>query len=168
MKVLTSQWTIWYLLYILGYHELKCYVNARNQDAQDKSYVMQIGSKYIRGLQFDHSLCRIFQPTLKRSSVTFDKLRPFSGIEDVSRFDNNDKKYYITKMTPRITRNPHYEDGLSPVRFIILNRCNPEDRRAANLLERWSKESGSVQCQSRDFFSVSNSKCNKKVLKMIF
>ena len=156
MNVATFQCTNWFLLYMLGAYNLKCFVYTRDVDTQERSYVMQIGSKYIRGLQFDHSLCRIFQPTLQRSSITFDKLRPFSGIEDVSRFDNNDKKYYISKMTPRITRNPHYEDGLSPVRFIILNRCNPEDRRAASLLERWSKQSGSVQCQSRDFFAVSS------------
>ena len=155
MKQSKSQCKIWCFLYVLGCHRLILHAYARSQSTQDKSYVMQIGSKYIRGLQFDHSLCRIFQPTLQRSSVTFDKLRPFSGIEDVSRFPNDDKRYYITKMTPRITRNPHYQDGLSPVRFIILNRCNPENRRAANLLEQKSKDSGSVQCRSRDFFGVS-------------
>ena len=105
----------------------------------------------MHGLQFDHSLCRIFQPTLQRSSVTFDRFGPLSG----NRFDNLDKKYYITKMKPMITKNPHYKRGLSPVRFIILNRCNPADRRAANLLEGWSKQSGSVECQSQHFFRVS-------------
>ena len=155
MKMFTSKWVFWCFFYIVSCQRLRYYAYAQKQNIQDKSYVMQIGSKYIRGLQFDHTLCRIFQPTLQRSSVTFDKLRPFSGVDDVSRFDNNDKRYYITKMRPRITRNPHYEGGLSPVRFIILNRCNPEDRQAANLLERWSKQSGSVQCQSREFFGVS-------------
>ena len=129
----------------------------------------------IKMLKINHMLCKFaasiyvdsnsiihcvefFNRPCKDHQLHLINYEPFSGIEDVSRFDNSDKKYYITKMTPRITRNPHYEDGLSPVRFIILNRCNPEDRRAANLLERWSKESGAVQCQSRDFFAVSHKK----------
>ena len=150
MKIFFTQSAFWCIFYILGYHRLFG-VSAKSQASEDKSYVMQIGSKFIHGLQFDHSLCRIFQPTLQRSSVSFDRFGPLSG----SKVDNQNKRYYITKMKPMITKNPHYKRGISPVRFILLNRCNPVDRRAANLLEGWSKQSGSVECQSRDFFKVS-------------
>lgn len=154
MKTYFSKSAFWCVFYMLGYHRLFG-VSAKSQGSEENSYVMQIGSKYIHGLQFDHSLCRVFQPILQRSSVTFDKLRPFSG----SRPEGNiDKRYYITKMKPLITKNPHYERGLSPVRFILLNRCNPIDRRAANLLEGWSKQSGSTECQSKEFFNVSISR----------
>lgn len=150
MKTIIIQCAFWCIFYILGYHRLFG-VSAKSQASEDKSYVMQIGSKFMHGLQFDHSLCRIFQPTLQRSSVTFDRFGPLSG----SRVDNLNKRYYIKKMKPMITKNPHYEGGISPVRFILLNRCNPVNRRAANLLEGWSKQSGSVECLSRDFFRVS-------------
>ena len=111
---------------------------------------MQIGSKYIQGLQFDHSLCRVFQPTLEKASVTFGNGKKFS-----SKSDREKGQYYVTKMRPIISKNPHYKNGLSPVRFILLNRCNPSDRIAAQLLERWSKQSGAVECESRNFFRVS-------------
>ena len=149
-KTLKLQRAFLWIFQIFAYH-LLFGVSAISQKNEDKSYLMQIGSKYIQGLQFDHSLCRIFQPTLEKSSVTFDRGGSFS---DSGSNNKNDKRYYITKMKPLITKSHHYKKGLSPVRFILLNRCNPSNRRAANLLESWSKLSGAVECQSRDFFRV--------------
>ena len=141
--------SFWCVFYIVGYH-LIFGVSAKSQDQTESSYLMQIGSKYIQGLQFDHSLCRVFQPTLEKASVTFGNGKKFS-----SKSDREKGQYYVTKMRPIISKNPHYKNGLSPVRFILLNRCNPSDRRAAQLLERWSKQSGAVECESRNFFRVS-------------
>ena len=120
------------------------------QEVEDTSYVMRIGSQYVQGLQFDHSLCRVFQPTLEKSSVTFDRGGAFTALTS-SRIG---KQHYITRMRPLITKSPHYQGGLSPVRFIILNRCNPLDRRSTGELEIWSRTSGAIECQSRDFIKV--------------
>ena len=119
----------------------------------DQSYLMQIGSKYVPQLQFDYSLCRIFQPTLEKSSVTFDR-----GKFSSTRFNRISRRYYIQRMKPLITKSPHYEGGLNPVRFIFLHRCNPPDQQSTRLLEIWSKEPGASQCNSREFFRVSESK----------
>ena len=116
----------------------------------DQSYLMQIGSKYVPQLQFDYSLCRIFQPTLEKSSVTFDR-----GKFSSTRFNRLNRRYYIQRMKPLITKSPHYEGGLNPVRFIFLHRCNPPDQQSTRLLEIWSKEPGASQCNSREFFRVS-------------
>ena len=148
-KLLINVRVLWCIFYILSYHKLFG-MSTKTQATEDTSYLMQIGSRYVHGLQFDFSLCRIFQPTLEKSAVTFDR----KGTFPATKLNRIGKRYYITRMKPLITKSPHYDRGLSPVRFILLNRCNPLDRRSANLLDAWSKKHGATECQSQEFFKV--------------